>query len=207
MHSTGKRMNPFKIVEMFEQAVCEYTGAPYGVALESCSNALFLCFKYLKVDIVTLPKRTYLSVPNSIIHAGGRLRFVDMEWKGAYKLEPYPIIDAARRFKRNMYEPGTFTCVSFHGKKHLSIGRGGMILCDSLDAVKWFKMARFDGRHEGVPTSKESLEIIGYHFYMTPELAAQGLARLAFLKDDNPDLTDNDPDLSLQEVYKPYMVS
>jgi hypothetical protein len=34
----------------------------------------------------------------SIIHSGAEVVFDDREWSGAYKLEPYPIFDAAKRF-------------------------------------------------------------------------------------------------------------
>ena len=52
--------NPYKIVQMFEEEVAEYTGAPFAVAVDSCTNALFLSCKYLDVKEVTIPKRTYL---------------------------------------------------------------------------------------------------------------------------------------------------
>jgi hypothetical protein len=31
-----------KITEDFEKALCDYTGAPYAIALDNMSNALFL---------------------------------------------------------------------------------------------------------------------------------------------------------------------
>ena len=82
-----------------------------------------LCCEYLNVKEVTIPARTYLSVPQSIIHAGGRVKFKDYRWKGIYQLEPYPIWDAAKRFTSNMYIPDTYMCLSFHIKKHLKIGK------------------------------------------------------------------------------------
>ena len=97
------RHNPFKIVEMFEETVADYTGAPYAVSVDSSTNALFLCCKYLQVDTVTIPARTYLSVPQSIIHAGGNLLFSEKDWKGIYQLEPYPIYDSAKRLTSGMY--------------------------------------------------------------------------------------------------------
>ena len=41
--------NPYKIVKMFEEEVAHYTGSKYAVAVDSCTNALFLCCKYLDV--------------------------------------------------------------------------------------------------------------------------------------------------------------
>ena len=42
---------PFAIVDNFEKRVAQYTGAKYAVALDSCTNAIFLCCKYLNVHI------------------------------------------------------------------------------------------------------------------------------------------------------------
>ena len=116
-----KLHNPYKIVKMFEEEVAEYTGAKYAISVDSCTNALFLVCKYLEVDEVTIPSKTYLSVPMSIMHAGGKVNFDKREmtnhWQGYYQLKPYPIYDAAKRFTSGMYKPGTFMCLSFHIKK------------------------------------------------------------------------------------------
>jgi dTDP-4-amino-4,6-dideoxygalactose transaminase len=70
-----KKHNPYKIVQMFEEEVSLYTGAPYAVSVDSCTNALFLVCKYLQVQEVIIPSKTYLSVPMSIINAGGDVIF------------------------------------------------------------------------------------------------------------------------------------
>ena len=167
-------MNPYQVVKDFEQTVAEYAGAPYAVAVDSCTNALLLCCKYFKVETVYIPEKTYVGVAYSILHAGGKVVFEPHDWSGAYRLDPYPIIDSARRFKRNMYIPQTLYCLSFHWSKHIPIGRGGMILTDDEDAVKWLRQARFDGRTEGVSCKDDNFTVPGYHFYLTPELAARG---------------------------------
>src|SRR5512139_2982215 len=123
----GGVMNPFQIVDDFEAALCRYTGAPYAVAVNSCTNALLLSCLYLQVDVVSIPKRTYVGVAQSILNAGGKVEFDNRQWRGAYSLDPYPIIDSARRFTSGMYLGG-FQCVSFHVAKHLGIDQGGAIL-------------------------------------------------------------------------------
>ena len=92
------RHNPYKIVKMFEETVADYCGSKYAVSTDNCTDALLLCCEYLKVDEVTIPSKTYLSVPQSIMHAGGKVKFRDYHWKGIYQLEPYPIYDASRKF-------------------------------------------------------------------------------------------------------------
>ena len=193
--------NPYKIVQMFEEEVADYTGAPFAVSVDSCTNALFLCSKYLQVKEVTIPKQTYLSVPQSIIHAGGNVQFEDIQWKGIYQLKPYPIYDAAKRFTTNMYIKGAYMCLSFHIKKHLKIGKGGMILCDDPKAVEWFKRARYEGRSEK-SYKDDNIDMMGWNMYMTPLEAAMGLMLMQNIPPINEDLDENYSDLTQFDLFK-----
>jgi dTDP-4-amino-4,6-dideoxygalactose transaminase len=195
-------LKPFQVVKDFEAALCEYTGAPYAVAVTSCTMALLLACKYLQVKEVEIPKLTYVGVPQSIIHAGGKVKFRDETWVGQYQLTPYPIIDAARRFTTGMYVPGNYQCVSFHWSKILGVQQGGAILHDNPDADAWFRKARFDGRTEGVAPKDDKFDVLGYHCYMSPEVAALGLMRMSFIQKVNADLPNSDyPDLSKVALF------
>lgn len=194
-------MNAFDIVRDFEDAVAQYTGAPYAVAVNSCTNALLLACKYLQVDTVSIPKRTYVGVAQSILNAGGQIAFHDLDWHGSYRLEPYPIFDSARRFSSGMYAGG-YNCVSFHIAKILGVDQGGAILHDDPIADEWFRRARFDGRTEGVKP-KDDTFIPGFHCYLSPTIAAQGLWRMMYLPRHNEDLPNDDyGDLSQQEIFQ-----
>jgi len=199
--------NPYKVVKMFEEEVADYTGAPYAVSIDNCTNAIFLVCKYLSVKSVTIPSKTYLSVPQSIIHAGGEVVFdTSIEtnsWKGIYQLKPYPIYDAAKRFTSNMYKSGSFICLSFHAKKHLKIGKGGMILTDNKDAVEWFKKARYEGRSEKL-YHEDDIDMLGWNMYMTPQQASHGLALMQNIPTHNDDLGENNGyrDLTEFSIFK-----
>lgn len=199
--------NPYKIVKMFEEEIAHYTGAPYAISIDSCTNALMLCCKYHNVNEVTIPCKTYLSVPQSIIHAGGTPIFDSSanDWMGIYQLKPYPIIDAAKRFTSDMYIPNTFMCLSFHIKKILKIGKGGIILTDNKDAADWFKTARYEGRHEKL-YHEDTIDYNGWNMYMTPQEAAHGLALMQNMELYNKDLDENNGyrDLTEFEVFKKY---
>lgn len=199
--------NPYKIVRMFEEEVANYTGAPYAVSVDSCTNALMLVCKYLQVKEVIIPSKTYLSVPQSIIHAGGTPIFDTNvnDWVGMYQLKPYPIYDAAKRFKYGMYIPKTFMTLSFHIKKILKIGKGGVILTDDKEAVEWFKVARYEGRHETL-YHNDDIDFNGWNMYMTPQEAAHGLALMQNMELDNPDLGENNgyKDLTEFTMFKKY---
>ncbi len=47
-----------------------------------------------------------------------------------------------------MYIPKSYMALSFHIKKQLPIGKGGMVLTDDKKAYEWFKKARYEGRRE-----------------------------------------------------------
>jgi dTDP-4-amino-4,6-dideoxygalactose transaminase len=192
--------NPFKVVDDFEKTIAEMAGSKYAVAVDSCSNAVFLCLKYLnKTDeVITIPSKTYISIPCAIRNAGYKLKFVDKEWSGTYKLDPLPITDGALRFKRGMYEGG-FHCLSFHIKKHLKIGRGGMVLTDDEEAYKWFKLARYNGRNE-IEHKYDKFTMIGWNFYMTNSDAARGLWLLAGMNEEQlEDIKPDYPDVSIYD--------
>jgi len=183
--------NPYDIVKMFEEEVAKYTGSKFAVSVDSCTNAIFLCCKYLSVEEVTIPSKTYLSVPMSIMHAGAEVIFDKSEeansWSGIYQLKPYPIYDSAKRLTSDMYIDGMFMCLSFHIKKHLSIGKGGMILTDNETAYKWFKRARYEGRSEKY-YKEDEIDMLGWNMYMTPQQASHGLALMQNYPDNVEDI-------------------
>lgn len=201
--------DPWNAVTIFENKLAEYAGSKYAVCVDSCSNAMFLCMKYLNISCqtITLPKHTYASTPMQCIHAGNNIKFVDMVWSGEYFLGNTPIVDAATRFRKNMYIPNTYYCLSFHHRKTLKIGRGGVILTDDQEFSEWARPMIYDGRHKDVMHEDDNYECIGYHMYMTPEEAAVGIVKLESIPDHNPDTGSNMTykDLTQQSVFLPYI--
>jgi dTDP-4-amino-4,6-dideoxygalactose transaminase len=170
-------------VDKFESLIANYAGSKYAIAVDSCTNALFLSLKYCKEKLklnhnfIEIPKQTYVSVPMQVINAGYKVKFVDKSWAGSYKLGSLPIIDSAQKFGSQIYEKDTFYCLSFNFKKILSTGKGGMILTDDINAFEWFKRIRYDGRPSIYYNDMLDLPVedIGYHMYMTPEQAVMGI--------------------------------
>jgi dTDP-4-amino-4,6-dideoxygalactose transaminase len=199
--------NIYRPVDDFEKAIAEYTGAPYACVVNSCTNALLLACEYLKVKEVSIPKRTYFSVPMSIVHAGGTVKFDDREgWQeqGLYRLNPYPIWDSARLMTSGMYEKlgNEFVCVSMHWAKTLNLGQGGVILHSDPEAQEWFRRMRFDGRTPEIPACEDKPKEVGWHCTMSPRDAADALMRLHFLPKHNPPMSpDVYQDLSKLEIF------
>lgn len=236
--------NPHAVTRDFEAALCEYTGAPYAVAVSSCTAALTLAVAWcLRGRIagcpvcgwrpklyeirecsyspcgamgiktmaeISIPKRTYVSAPMAIIHAGGRPVFRDEEWKGVYRLDPLLVWDSARCFTSGMYDGFVarqrgFVCLSFHASKILGDTQGGAILHDNAEADAWFRRARFDGRAEGVAPKDDKDIIVGWHCYLSPDVSARLLMKLTasnFPRHNDPLPNDEYPDLSTLECFK-----
>lgn len=202
----------FAVTEQFEKAVAEYTGAPYAVAFDSQSSAMEAC---LLMDNergkdISIPNRTYMSVPSCIILTGNRVlwRIMDSIFlTGEYLLGGTRVWDSALRFTADMYRPGFLQCLSFSGPyKHLKLGKGGMVLCDREEDAKWLKLYRFCGRNE-CSYHDDDFSAIGRNAYMLPEIAAKGLRDMAQFynldgsKKHNEDLTLPYPDLSKFPIY------
>jgi dTDP-4-amino-4,6-dideoxygalactose transaminase len=80
-------------------------------------------------------------------------------------------------------------CLSFHIKKQLPIGKGGMILTDNKDAADWFKRARYEGRSEKY-YKDDNIDMIGWNMYMTPQEAAHGLCLMQNYPRHNSDMSE-----------------
>jgi dTDP-4-amino-4,6-dideoxygalactose transaminase len=201
----------YEVVDRFEKELAAWCGSKYAVAVESCTAAIFLSLMYTKrggevLAPITIPRYTYPSVPCSIIHAGAQVKFEDFNWTGMYRLGNTRIWDSALTLRENMYRPGSLMCLSFHAKKLLPIGRGGMVLTDDYEAYKWLRKARFDGRDE-VPLGDDELTMLGWNMYLSPELAARGLMlfdvyRNHALITELDSTKQNYPDLSRFKVYQ-----
>jgi len=205
--------HPFKVVSDFEQAVADYCGAPYCIAVNSCTMALFLAMMRVGVKgkEVHMPAKTYISVPMQVMHAGGKPVFDYEDWRGCYQLKPFNIWDSARWFTKGLFQKiagpvtkeSVYVCVSFHASKTLSIEQGGAILHNDAMGHAWFKKARFDGRQPGIAPREDKFKELGWHCYMSPSVAAIGLLKLYSLPKDNfPLPNDNYPDLSQLELFR-----
>lgn len=193
----------FEVVTEFENKVAEFFGAPYAIAVDSCTHGVELALRYTQVDHITVPKHTYLSIP----FLANKL-WIDLFWKDENWVDYYyltdQVIDAAVLWKPNSYIPGTFMGISFQYQKHLSLGRGGVILTDNKEAAIQLKKMSYDGRLPNIPWRDQNIDTIGYHYYMTPETAQKGLDKLPEAIQTIPRqwvITDW-PDLTQMEIFK-----
>lgn len=194
-------MSDFLPLTVFENLVADYFGSKYALAVDSCTNGLELALRVTNADKAICPLNTYISVPMMLTRANIDFNFEKICWAEYYHLTPR-VIDAAVLWKQNSFVPNTIMCISFHFKKHLNLGRGGMILLDDEALYDRIKRLRYDGRniYDGISYNTDfDINEIGYHYYMTPEEATLGISKFVEKRDapakvvtyqDYPDLTN-----------------
>ena len=192
----------FDIVSEFETKIANFFGAPYAVATDCCTHAIELCLRYTNANNLTIPTHTYLSVPMTAMKLNLIWQWSELDWKNYYYLTDN-IIDAAVLWQPKSYISGTYMCVSFQFRKHLSLGRGGIILLDNAQARDDLIKLSYDGRYRNISWPEQNISSFGYHYYMTPETAKLGLDKLETAINTPPKIwgTDDYPDLRNMPVF------
>lgn len=192
----------FSTVQTFEKKIAEFFGAPYAVAFDSCTHGIEACLYLTKAKKIIVPKRTYISIPFLAKKMNISLEWKKENWQDYYYLTEN-IIDAAVLWKRNSFIKGTFMSLSFQYQKHLSLGRGGAVLCSNIEEYESLKKLSYDGRLPNIPWREQNIDSFGLHYYMTPETAQLGIDKLDKAISSIPkkwDVTDW-PDLTLLKVF------
>ena len=194
----------FNIVKEFEEKIADFYGAPYGVSVDACTHGIEICLRYVGANEIVVPKRTYLSVPMLANKMNLELKWKDEDWRDYYEIGNTGVYDAAVLWKENSYIPKSFMCISFQFQKHLSLGRGGIILTDDKEARDELKKMSYDGRTPDKPWRAQNVPTMGYHYYMTPETAQKGLDKFEEAKKTKPRkwLLEDWPDLTKMDVFK-----
>lgn len=198
----------FDKILKFEQALAEFTGAPYAIMTDCCTHAIELCLRHDRITECSFTPFTYLSIPMTMHKLGIKYSYFPdslphrQQWVGEYKFELTRIWDSARRLEPSMYRPGQLQCLSFGHDKPLHIGRGGAILLDDKAAYDTLICMRYDGRDLNIlPWQQQKTFQVGYHYRPTPEEAMQGSALLEGLRDHCPPPKKVQyPDLRLIEI-------
>ena len=193
----------FNTIHEFETKISEFFGSPYAIAVDCCTHGIELCLIHTKSPEITIPKHTYISIPFLSKKLNIDLIWKDENWVDFYYITEN-IIDAAVLWKKNSYISGTFMVISFQFRKHLSLGRGGIILTDSEESYNTLKKMSYDGRHPDIPWRDQNIDMMGYHYYMTPETAELGLTKLpdAILSEPIKWTINDWPDLTKMDIFK-----
>ena len=193
----------FEIINDFEKEIANFFGAKFAVAVDSCTHSVELCLRHTKPNLLRIPKNTYLSIPFLSEKLKIKMEWTDEKWVDYYYITD-KVIDAAVLWKKNSYIENTMMCLSFQYQKHLSLGRGGIILLDNENDYNTLKKMSYDGRLPNVPWRNQDINMIGYHYYMTPETAKLGLDKLPEAIKNKPKnwVYTDWPDLTKMKVFQ-----
>lgn len=176
----------YELLFDFEQALADFTGAPYVVVTDGCTHAIELACRYDSVTHCECTAFTYLSIPMKLKQLGIDYTLTDEQWIGQYQLHGTRIWDSARLLRQGMYRKGQIQCLSFGNGKPLQLGRVGAILLDDQAAYRKLSMMRSDGRDLSiVPWNSQQEFQIGYHYTPTLEQCSLGIEKLP-LVDQTP---------------------
>ncbi|MAF37250.1 hypothetical protein CL622_09120 [archaeon] len=194
----------FETVTAFENKIADFFGSAHAVAVDCCTHGIELCLRYTEAESITVPTRTYISIPFLAKKLGIKQNWKEENWKDYYYLGDTNIIDAAVLWEKDSYISGTHMCLSFQFQKHLSLGRGGMILTDTKKTFDTLKKMSYDGRLPNTPWREQNINSVGYHYYMAPETAMKGIEKLPKAMNTKPKRwsVSDYPDLRKMEVFK-----
>lgn len=217
-------------VQEFEEKFAAYTGSKHAVAVSNCTTALHLALIVAGIgegDEVICPSLSYIATANSIVHAGAKPVFAevnpetynldaaDAEKRITSKTKAILLVhqigmpadintfqklcnkhklllieDAAcavgSEYKgKKIGSHSDLVCFSFHPRKVISTGDGGMITTsrqvyyDKLRLLRQHGMSVNDRvRHTSKQVVFEDHVVIGYNYRMTDIQAAVGIKQL-----------------------------
>ena len=165
----------------FETALGEYTGAPHVVLTDCCTHAVELCLRLKGIGMVTLPYRSYISIPMTMHKLNIQYQYdTEVEWEYEYRIGLTNTWDSARNFDKNMYRANQMQCLSFGHTKRLEIGHGGAILTSNRDDAEQLRRMAYDGRDLTIsPWQDQKVFRVGYHYKPSIEDCEKGIYMLA----------------------------
>lgn len=192
-----------KVIE-FEENFAKYIGAPYCIAVNSCTQAMDLVLKSLnkKPSIISIPSLTFTATAAVCLHNNIIIDFEDIDeetflmtktrkpsipvhYGGLFcKQQNVVLEDSAHRIIKNSFT-GNPTCFSFYAIKNMTTGEGGMIATSDKNQADWLRKARLHGlskdawkRYGKTATPEYSVDFPGWKANMTDVQAALGLIQL-----------------------------
>jgi perosamine synthetase len=221
-------------VAAFEQAMAEYVGTNYAIAVSNCTAALHLALLALGIregDVVVTTAYSYPATANVVELCGARPVFVDIQ-AHTYNLDPNclqstlktlqsraetahqvkailpvhtfgqladmpAILEIARKYNLPVVEDaacalgaklhgrqagtwGLMGCFSFHPRKAITTGEGGMITTNDARLASRIKALRNHGQDPDTPAPDFILP--GFNYRMTEIQGALGMAQMAKLE-------------------------
>lgn len=214
--STGKELTRIKkvldsgwwgngsVVDTFEKEFAKKVGAKYAVATNSCTAALDIAVRVVKLpDVITVSPFTFVSSALCALNIGKKIRFVDIDphsfctpnadiqvFYGGNEFGKGLIYDMAHA--AGVKHRGMVSCWSFHAVKNLPTGDGGMLTTNNKNIYRRAKAISWCGIDKSTYVRSSSrysweydIQEPGIKANMNDIVAAIGLCQLEKLDDNN----------------------
>jgi dTDP-4-amino-4,6-dideoxygalactose transaminase len=190
-----------KDVETFEKNLADYVGTKYAVGLNSCTDALYLALRALKIgpgNKVAVPSRTFVATAQVVVQVGATPVFFDIDGSISDDFDAIipvhiegqlmPIMpdwknvieDAAQALGAVKNPISSAQCWSFYPAKILgAYGDAGALTTDDEEIYRYVKDCRNhfkdDARDWGVNSRMDNLQaaILNVKFKYLPEILAR----------------------------------
>ena len=188
----------------FEEKWAEFTGAKYAVAVNSCTSALDIACRLIKLpNPVKVSAFTFVSSALAPLNAGYKVKFVDIDEKSLCTPKAdIQVMYAGNQFGKGIIydmahsggakHKGLISCWSFHAVKNLPAGDGGMItmndkkLYERAKALSWCGIDKSTFQRSGKKYSWDyDIKEAGLKAHMNDITACIALEQLKVLKEGN----------------------
>lgn len=207
-----------KKVEELEKEWAKFTGAKYAVALNSCTSALDIACRLVKLpNTVKVSAFTFVSSALAPLNAGYKIKFVDIDEKSLCTPKAdIQVMYAGNQFGEGIIydmahsggekHKGLISCWSFHAVKNLPSGDGGMLTMNSkklyerAKALSWCGIDKSTFQRSGKKYSWDyDIQEAGLKAHMNDITACIALEHLKVLK------VRNEYRKELAETYNNYL--
>jgi perosamine synthetase len=191
-------------VQELEEKWAEFTGAKYAVATNSCTSALDVAVRLVKLpNPVKVSAFTFVSSALSPLNAGYDIELVDIDENSlCTPKSDIQVMYAGNQFGEGIIydmahsggakHKGLISCWSFHAVKNLPMGDGGMItmndkkLYEKAKALAWCGINKSTFQRSGKKYNWDyDITCQGLKAHMNDITAVIGLEKLKSLKEDN----------------------
>lgn len=193
-----------KKVEEFEKAFAKSVGAKYAVATNSCTSALDVAIRCIKLnDPVKVSAFTFISSALCALNAGHRVQLLDIDPESKCTHDSdIQVLYAGNDFGKGIIydmahfgggkHKGVISCWSFHAVKNIPTGDGGMLTTNDKKIYEKAKRLSWCGidkstyaRSKGKYSWEYNIWEKGLKANMSDIVAAIGLCQLKEVKKNN----------------------
>lgn len=184
-----------KVVTELEQEFAKYVGAAYACTANSASSLIYLAMREFAGETVEIPSVIPPVVPNAVINAGCKIRFIDhTHWVGGEYCLHKHIYDSAHavdKFQYRRHNNSDILIFSFYPTKPVGGCDGGIAVSNNKDYIDFLRKMTLNGTEYSENSWERKQSLIGYKMHcnsIQADVALQSLRNLPYKKQKLQDI-------------------